>query len=259
VDLPRNIRTALGDLVTVPVKVRLSNGRVETIAEGVEWSVDNSNVIDMIAPGKFRSVGHGTAVITAKYRDQTGEVMVVVDSQPTAPPPPLPIDAVLDKGTTIGIRTSTELSTRGLPQNALVPAVLTGDITAESGLISRANSPAEVRVAAYRPPGRHEAPFLRLTLDSIQGPGGRKLSLKSDSVDLRRPSFLKGFFKGLVGGAAGAAAGAAIGGKKGAAMGASAGAAVATAYVLLDKGDHLVLNPGAVLIFRTIEPLRIIR
>lgn len=57
-----------------------------------------------------------------------------------------------------------------------------------------------------------------------------------------------------IGGLVGAGVGALLGGKKGGAVGGGAGLAGGQGVNMVDRGDHLVIEPGAELTFKLTKP-----
>lgn len=163
----------------------------------------------------------------------------------------------IPRGTEVRVRLSDRLGTDLNHQEDPFEARLAKDLKVGPLILRQGGTTLRGVLTEVLVPGRVKGKAtLRLRLTALRY-GDFELPLNSSEVKRERSSKGKDWLRRGLGAALGAGAGAAVGGREGAAAGAGAGIVVAEGANMIDRGDHLVLEPGSDLEFRLEAPLLI--
>lgn len=177
-------------------------------------------------------------------------------AQPVAPAPPRQF--TLSAGTSIPVRTITNLSTKTAAPGDAFEATLTHDLVVDDYVVAPRGSTVTGRVTNSDPGGKVKGvASISVALSSISSPNG-PISIQTAAVGQQaRTTKRKDAAKIGIGAGIGAAIGAIAGGGKGAAIGAGIGGAGGTGMVLATKGEAAVIPSESLLTFRLSAPVTV--
>ncbi len=163
----------------------------------------------------------------------------------------------IPRSTAIHIRLLQSVSSRTASSGEELQAELSAPVSVAGIEAFPKGTPARCRVVSVHPSGRLRHPgYLRLTLDSVQAPGGQWVSLSTTSVALSGKSHKRRNLT-LIGGGSGLGAliGGLAGGGKGLAIGAASGAGAGLAGAFATGKKDITLPAESQLTFKTIREL----
>ncbi len=178
----------------------------------------------------------------------------------SAPPPPPPPQVVtLQPGTTLKVRTLDAISTDHNYTGDTFRATLESPIVRNGYIIADRGSQVLGRVVNSEKAGRVQGlADLTLALTAINTTDGQRISIQTNTTNVKGPASKKRDVAEIAGGSAlGAIIGAIAGGGKGAAIGAGAGGGAGTVGALSTRGKAAVIQAETPLTFQLNAPVTI--
>jgi hypothetical protein len=178
---------------------------------------------------------------------------------PAPPPPPKPATFVIPDGASIGVRTTSTLSTKTAQPGDRFEGSLAAPIVVNGVVIARRGAAVSGRVVSSDPGGRVKGrASISIAVNSIRTVDGQTIPVESSAFAQEAASTKKKDALKIGGGAAlGALIGGLAGGGKGAAIGAGAGGAAGTGLVVGTRGDAAVIPAETVMRLRLTAPARV--
>lgn len=171
-----------------------------------------------------------------------------------------PREFTLPSGTTIPVRTTSELSTAKVKDGSVFDAVLEKDIVADGTTLAKAGSLVTCVVVSSDPGGRVKGKAsLTVAARTVHAVGGNSFSVKTDSYSTEAGSTTKKdtVRTGIATGA-GAIIGGIAGGGSGAAIGAGVGAGVGVGTAMATRGAAAVIPTETLMEFTLSAPATVI-
>jgi hypothetical protein len=171
-----------------------------------------------------------------------------------------PREYTLPAGTTIPVRTSSELSTAKVKDGSSFDAILERDLTSGDVVIAPASSRVTGVVVSSDPGGRVKGTAsLTIGVRAIVGPKGQVIAVSTDTyaVDAETTKKKDAVRTGIATGV-GALIGGIAGGGQGAAIGAGAGAAAGVGTNMATRGAAAVIPAEELIEFRLTSPVTVV-
>jgi len=180
-------------------------------------------------------------------------------AQPAPPPPPQPQVVTLQPGTTLKVRLGETLSTDHNYTGDTFRATLETPIIRNGYIIADRGAQVLGRIVNAEKAGKVQGVAdLTLALTAINTTDGQRISVQTNTTDIKGASSRKRDAAEIAGGSAlGAIIGAIAGGGKGAAIGAGAGGGAGTVGALSTRGKAAVVPAETPLTFQLNSPVTI--
>ncbi len=180
-------------------------------------------------------------------------------SAPAPPPPPPPQVVTLQPGTSLKIRLGETLSTDHNYTGDTFRGTLESPIVRNGYIIADRGSQVLGRIVNSEKAGRVQGlAGLTLALTAINTTDGQRVSIQTNTTEIKGPTSKKRDVAEIAGGSAlGAIIGAIAGGGKGAAIGAGAGGGAGTVGALSTRGKAAVIQAETPLAFQLNSPVNI--
>jgi hypothetical protein len=201
-----------------------------------------------------------TTVAVGGWSSTTSVELRLPPPPPPPPPPPstttqLPIryeSFVVPAGHKLRLRLEAAVGTEISQVEDIFTGKLTHDLKVGNHLLARSSAEVRGLVTQVNHPGRLKGKAaLALNVRSVVLVDGSLAEIVTETVRLERSTRKKDVWT-IVGGAVGGAAiGGAVGGKKGAAEGGAIGGGLGVTTTLVQKGDHVLLQPGTEITVKT--------